>query len=248
MKSYISLLLILIAFTKLGAQGKSTHVYDIQLKSKLTIRASVEAFYPGKGIRINQLGQISFIADSLIDNVIKVARKSETRITRTLFEKKWYAVLEPSLIVGQYSTAWPNRITGNTSIQFAVHRMIKPNMSVGFGMGGQYFTNYETATVDLKPEFRFYTQNQSRTPYFYVQPGYSLNSTFGNAFSNGGLFIGAGMGKIYQIRGGEVISFSFGLRHQQFNSEQTIWDGWGWNQTTTFFKINRFEFKLGFGI
>lgn len=245
MKSYISLLLILIAFTKLAAQGKSTHVYDIQLKSKLTIRATVEAFYPGKGIRINQLGQISFIADSLIDNVLKVGK---IRIERTLFEKKWHAVLEPSLILGRYSTIWRNRIAGNTSIQFAVHRMIKPKMSVGLGLGGQYFTDYETGTVDLKPEFRYYSKNQSRTPYFYFQPGYSLNSTFGNAFSNGGLFIGAGMGKIYQTRGGEVISFSFGLRHQQFNSEQTIWDGWGWNQTNTFFKINRFEFKLGFGI
>ncbi len=248
MKNFVKLLLFFCFLIVNESKAQNNDLYILKLKSGLTIKCELVKVVPDSFVSIRQYGLESKVNMSDVVNITYSESlfstntfKSKVKpVKKNLLDTGWSLGLQPGFTIGSGGD-WG--VTSSFTFRASMLNSNGKNTMYGFNFGFDPYDFYGTILAPTTLEGRYYIGKPAPARVFFNgNIGYSWNLLSPRTGNDGGLTFGFGVGKSYRLRSGNVFSYQFGYKSQDFKQENFIW----WRNETVYQIISarRIEFKL----
>lgn len=256
MKAYIktfTIAVVLLYALVSGAQNKD--LYNVKMRSGLTIKCELISFLPDSMVSIRQYGLVSTIHSREIISIEysgfkpqDTQRKSNVYnapvrlvkpkpVFRNLPENVWTCGIQLCLNVNGIT---PSRETSmqtlGTSVKLSAMTGLGKHLELGFCAGLDAYDEDWLFGVAASQVRYCILANRYKTPLLYTQLGYGFNFSDGDPIQYGGINFAGGIGMSSRTKAQDIFCVMLGFKLQRLMVDVDPWQwnqGWGWTNTNS---------------
>lgn len=247
MKNIVKLLLFFCFFYINESNAQNNDLYLVKLKSGLTIKCELIKVVPDSFVIIRQYGLESKVNMSDVVNITyseslfqtKTFNGKVKKIKHSLPDSGWSFGIQPGFTIG--TDGWD--VTSSFTMRGSFLNSNGKNSMYGFNIGFDPYSYYNTVLGISSVEGRQYISKRNATRTFISGTlGYGWNLSSPRTGIDGGLLWSLGIGNSYRLNNGNIFSYQFGFKTQNFISEDRIWGRI--DPIIQHISTKRFEFKV----